>query len=145
MGTVNFVNGVAMMVETDTAVPGQWKHMGLYTLVNLQPGTYLFDMMTVYRNISDVWGEVFIGSAEPVAGAEYNGEQQVLKVFNSWECGDMLTYSGLASAADCDASASVGQFEITTAGNCYLLFRAGGASYGSFGIVLNNFSIKAVD
>jgi len=40
---------------------------------------------------------------------------------------------------------NAGQFEITAAGTYYLLFRAGGASYGSIGIVLDNFSIKAVN
>lgn len=144
-GAVNFVNGVAMVVETDTALPGEWKHMGLYTAVDLQPGTYQFDMTTVFTNVSDSWGEVYIGSSEPVAGAEYNGDQQVLKVFNAWDCADKVAYSGIATAIGCDESANAGQFEITAAGTYYLLFRAGGASYGSIGIVLDNFSIKAVN
>jgi hypothetical protein len=145
MGTVNFVNGVAMMVETGTAIPGQWKHMGIYTPVVLQPGTYQFDMTTVYANLSDSWGEVYIGASEPVAGTEYNGDQQVIKAFNTWDCADKITYSGPATASGCDGSANPGQFEITTAGTYYLLFRAGGASYGTFGIVMDNFSIKAVN
>ena len=28
MGDVNFANGIAMLVETDTAVAGAWKHIG---------------------------------------------------------------------------------------------------------------------
>jgi len=52
---------------------------------------------------------------------------------------------GPASALGCDTFVNVGQFEIATAGTYYLLFRAGGASYGTFGIVLDNFSIKAVN
>lgn len=146
MGTFNFVNGVAMLVETETAVPGSWKHMGLYTSVDLSPGTYQFDIGNiVYANLSDVWGEVYIGSTQPVDGVEYMGDQQVLKVFNTWDCSDRLTYSGLASATGCDASANPGRFEITTAGTYYLHYRSGGASYGTFGIVLNDLSLKAVE
>ena len=145
MGTFNFVNGVAMLVETDTAVPGSWKHMGIYTSVDLLPGTYQFDMSVVYANLNDSWGEVYIGASQPVAGSEYNGDQQVVKVFNTWECSNRITYSGLASATGCDSSSSPGRFQITSAGTYYLLFRSGGASYGTFGIVLNDLSIKAVE
>ena len=145
MGTFNFVNGVAMLVETSSAVPGSWKHMGVYTTVDLQPGTYQFDMNIVYANLSDAWGEVYIGTSQPVAGTEYNGDQQVLKVFNTWECSNRVTYSGLASGTGCDSSANPGQFQITSAGTYYLLFRSGGASYGTFGIVLNDLSLQAVE
>ena len=145
MGDVNFVNGVAMLVETDTFTPGSWKHIGLYTSVFLQPGTYQFDMTVVYANASDAWGEVYIGASEPVAGTEYNGDQQVIKVFNTWDCTDRVTYSGFATASGCDGSTNPGQFQITTAGTYYLLFRSGGASYGAFGIVTDNYSIKAVE
>ena len=144
-GDVNFANGIAMLVESDTAVAGAWKHIGIYTVVNLQPGTYQFEMSVGYANIGDAWGEVYIGASEPVAGSEYNGDQQVLKVFNAWECADKVTYSGPATALGCDASATPGQFEIATAGTYYLLFRAGGASYGAYGIVTDNYSIKAVE
>ena len=145
MGGVNFVNGAAMLVETETYVPGNWKHIGLYTSVYLQPGTYQFDMSVVYANTSDIWGEVYIGSSEPIAGSEYSGDQQVIKVFNTWDCAGKVTYSGLATASGCDASANPGQFDITNAGTYYLLFRAGGASFGTFGIVTDNYSIKAVE
>ena len=142
-GTVNFADGVAMLVETDTAVVGAWKHLGIYTAVTLQPGSYQFDMDVVYEGISDVWGEVYIGAAEPVNGADYSGDQQVLKVFNAWECGDAISYSGLATATGCDSNANPGQFDIATAGTYYLLFRSGGASYGSIGVSLDNVSIVA--
>jgi len=98
-----------------------------------------------YADISDAWGEAFIGLAEPVAGAEYNGDQPVLKAFNSWECATTKTYSGSARAAGCDTSVNPGQFTVTTTGSYYLLFRSGGASYGSAGILIDNLSVTTVD
>jgi hypothetical protein len=145
MGAVTIADGVATFVETETAEDGSWKHMGLYASISLVPGTYQFDMDITYADISDAWGEAFIGLAEPIAGIEYNGDQQVLKVFNSWECAAVKTYSGSARAVGCDASANPGQFAITTAGSYYLLFRSGGASYGSVGIEIDNLSVTIVD
>lgn len=141
MGDVTFTEGAAVFAETETAEEGSWKHMGLYTAVDLQPGTYQFDMDIAFAEIQDLWGEVYIGSQEPAAGAEYSGDQQVLKVFNSWECADAITYSGAAAASGCDSSATVGQFTIATAGTYYLLFRSGGASYGTSGIRIDNLSL----
>ena len=145
MGAVTIADGVATFAETEAAEEGSWKHMGIYTSISLTPGTYQFDMDMTYADISDAWGEAFIGLAEPIAGVEYNGDQQVLKAFNSWECAAVKTYSGSARATGCDPSANPGQFTITTAGSYYLLFRSGGASYGSVGIVIDNLSLTVVD
>ena len=145
MGAVTIADGVATFAETEAAEEGSWKHMGIYTSISLTPGTYQFDLEMTYADISDAWGEAFIGLAEPIAGVEYNGDQQVLKAFNSWECAAVKTYSGSARATGCDPSANPGQFTITTAGSYYLLFRSGGASYGSVGIVIDNLSLTVVD
>ena len=64
-----------------------------------------------------LWGEVYIGASEPVAGSEYNGDQQVMKVFNAWDCADKVTYSGLATASGCDASANAGTVRHYDSGN----------------------------
>ena len=145
MGSVTISDGVATFAETDSAEEGAWKHMGLYTEINLSEGNYQFDMNIEYNEINDAWGEVYIGSSAPVAGSEYNGDKQVLKVFNSWECGNMKSYAGEATAIGCDSSANPGRFSLNSGATYYLLFRSGGASYGSSGIVLDNVSIKAVN
>jgi hypothetical protein len=145
MGSVTISDGVATFAETDSAEEGAWKHMGLYTEINLSEGNYQFDMNIEYNEINDAWGEVYIGSSAPVAGSEYNGDKQVLKVFNSWECGNMKSYAGEATAIGCDSSANPGRFSLNSEATYYLLFRSGGASYGSSGIVLDNVSIKAVN
>jgi hypothetical protein len=145
MGSVTISDGVATFAETDSAEEGAWKHMGLYTEINLSEGSYQFDMNIEYNEINDAWGEVYIGSSAPVAGSEYNGDKQVLKVFNSWECGNVKSYAGQATAIGCDSSANPGRFSLNSEATYYLLFRSGGASYGSSGVVLDNVSIKAVN
>lgn len=137
-GLVTFENGVAKFDETTNA---DWKHMGIYTVVNLEPGTYQFEMEMAYADISDVWGEVYVGTAVPADGSDYNGDQQVLKAYNAWDCGDIKTYSGLATESGCDTSDNPGQFEITNAGTYYILFRTGGGTYGTNGITIDNMSL----
>ena len=57
----------------------------------------------------------------------------------------MKSYAGQANAIGCDSSANPGRFSLNSEAIYYLLFRSGGASYGSSGIVLDNVSIKAVN
>jgi len=142
-GSVTIADGVAKFDETTAA---DWKHMGIYTAVELTAGTYQFDMHMTYTEISDVWGEVYIGASQPVegdatTGIEYSGDQQVIKAYNAWDCGDIKTYSGLATAAGCDTKENPGQFEITADGTYYLLFRTGGGTYGTTGIVIDNVTL----
>tara|TARA_A100001015_G_scaffold237492_1_gene270114 strand:- start:75 stop:1292 length:1218 start_codon:yes stop_codon:yes gene_type:complete len=141
MGSVSIANGMATFAETDTAEVGQWKHMGIYAEVELCPGTYRFDMNMMYIGITDAWGEVYLGSSEPVSGQEYNGDERVLKAFNSWECASSTTYRGYASGSGCDTASVPGRFEIAEQGLYYVLFRSGGASYGSSGIVIDDWSL----
>jgi hypothetical protein len=142
-GVVTVADGAATFSET---VAGPFsKHMGLYTVIDLEAGTYQFDMDMSYTDINEVWGEVYIGLSLPLAGEDYNGDQRVLTVYNAWDCPDARTYSGLATGSGCDSSANPGQFEITTAGSYYLLFRSGGNTYGTSGVVLDNWSVKAAE
>lgn len=141
-GSVNIEDGVVKFSESESPTD-PWKHWAVYTAVNLDPGTYQFDMDMTYSNINDVWGEVYIGAAQPTdnSGQDYNGDQQVLRAYNAWDCGNLKTYSGSAVAGGCDPEANPGQFEITSAGMYYLLFRTGGAQWGAEGISLDNWSL----
>jgi len=141
VGSVSIADGVAKFSETAT---DPWKHWAIYTEVTLEAGSYQFDMDMTYTNINDVWGEVYIGATQPTdnSGQDYNGDQQVLKAYNAWECGNLKTYAGSAVEGGCDSKANPGQFEITTAGTYYLLFRTGGAQWGTEGIVLDNMSLQ---
>ncbi|MEQ8239005.1 MAG: PKD domain-containing protein [Cyclobacteriaceae bacterium] len=140
-GSVTIADGVASFDESTNT---DWKHMGIYTTVSLEPGTYQFEMDMSYTEINDVWGEVFLGDTEPVAGSDYGTDQGaslVLKAYNAWDCPDIKSYSGLATSSGCDASDNPGQIEITSAGDFYLVFRTGGATYGTEGIVVDNLSL----
>ncbi|MDA8686485.1 hypothetical protein N9L94_05685, partial [Robiginitalea sp.] len=137
-GIVTVENGVATFSETTNT---DWKHMGIYTQVTLEAGLYQFNMDMTYSGINDLWGEVYIGSSEPVQHEDYTGDQYVLKAYNAWDCGTIKTYSGKAVSSGCDPSESPGIFEITTPGTYFLLFRTGGQTYGSDGIVIDNVSL----
>lgn len=142
-GVVTVADGVATFSET--VVGGFTKHMGIYTAVNLQVGSYQFDMDMTYTDINELWGEVYIGSSEPVVNTEYNGDQQVLVAYNAWDCPDARVYSGAATESDCDSNVTPGRVEITSAGTYYLLFRSGGNTYGTSGIVLDNWSLREIN
>ena len=131
------------MVKFDETTSADWKHMGIYTAVELTAGTYQFEMDMTYTDISDIWGEVYIGATQPVEGSDYSGDKKVLKAYNAWDCADIKTYSGKATESGCDDAnpTNPGQFEITVDGTYYLLFRTGGATYGTTGIVLDNVSL----
>lgn len=134
------ISGGQVTIEKIDATDGGWIHMGIYTSVTLTAGFYQFDMDMTFDGIDSIWGEVFIGETEPVQNAEYNGDLQVLKAYNAWDC--TQTYSGSAIAYGCDDS-SPGSFQITADGTYYLLFRTGGATFGDNGIVLDNWSLVA--
>ena len=139
--SVSIADGVVEFSET-VSPTDPWKHWAIYTEVILEPGTYQFDMDMTYTDINDVWGEVYIGADQPIENTgDYNGDQQVIRAYNAWDCGDLKTYSGSAVAGGCDPEANPGQFEITTSGTYYLLFRTGGAQWGPEGIVLDNWSL----
>lgn len=138
-GSVTITGGEVNIGKIDPA-DGGWIHMGLYTSVNLTAGWYQFDMDMSFDGIDSIWGEVYIGTVQPVDNTEYNGDQQVIKAYNAWDC--VQTYTGSAVAAGCDTS-SPGKFQITTDGTYYILFRTGGATFGASGITLDNWSLVA--
>jgi PKD repeat protein len=141
-GSASIADGVVKFSESESPTD-PWKQWAVYTAVNLEPGTYQFDMDMTYTDINDVWGEVYIGATQPTdnSGQDYNGDQYVLRAYNAWDCGNLKTYSGGAVAGGCDPEANPGQFEIAAAGTYYLLFRTGGAQWGAEGIVLDNWSL----
>lgn len=137
-GMVTIENGEAKFSETTNT---DWKHMGIYTQVTLEAGMYQFDMDMSYSGINDIWGEVYLGSDEPVQNQDYTGNIYVLKAYNTWDCGNIKTYSGKAASSGCDPSENPGRFEITTPGTYYIVFRTGGQTYGNDGIIIDNMSL----
>lgn len=138
-GLVEFSEGSVTVGKID-ATDGGWIHMGFYTSVNLSAGWYQFDMEMDFEGINEIWGEVYIGAAEPVQNQEYFGDMQVLKAYNAWDCSQ--TYNGAAVASGCD-TINPGLFFIPNDGTYYLLFRSGGSNFGTNGVVLDNFDLVA--
>jgi len=138
-GSVTIAGGEVNIGKIDPT-DGGWIHMGIYTSVTLTAGWYQFDMDMSFDGIDSIWGEVYIGTAQPTDNAEYSGDQQVIKAYNAWDCAQ--TYAGTAVAFGCDDT-SPGKFQITSDGTYYLLFRTGGATYGTSGITLDNWSLVA--
>jgi hypothetical protein len=114
--------------------------MGFYTSVSLSSGWYQFDMDMGFDSINDIWGEAYLGAAEPVQNVEYFGDLQVLKAYNAWDC--TQTYSGSAVASGCD-STNPGLFFVPSSGTYYLLFRSGGSNFGTSGVELDNFNLTS--
>lgn len=138
-GMVTIADGIARWTETTNA---DWKHMGIYTSITLEPGTYKYDMEVTFAGIADIWGEAYVGSNAPEAGSDYGTDQGatlIMKAYNAWECA--TEYTGLASEFDCDTSTVPGQFEISTAGLYYIVFRSGGLTYGEDGIAVDNLTL----
>lgn len=138
-GSVTFANGVATINKIDPT-DGGWIHMGFYTSITLTAGWYQFDMDMTFNGINEIWGEAYIGTAQPVQNQEYNGDLQVIKAYNAWDC--VQTYSGPAVAAGCDTT-NPGLIFIPSDGTYYLLFRSGGSNFGASGVELDNFSLTA--
>ncbi|WP_156032964.1 PKD domain-containing protein [Sediminibacter sp. Hel_I_10] len=142
-GSVIIEDGVAKWINN-----ADWAHLAIFQSVDLVPGTYQFDMDVDYAGINQVYGEVYLGADMPVEGTptegiEYNGDFQVLKAINWWDCG--ASYEGSAVDGACDPETNPGRFEITTEGTYYLLFRCGGQTYGPEGVIIDNVSLVQVN
>jgi|TARA_B110000027_G_C16122297_1_gene303922 hypothetical protein len=140
-GVVTIADGVAHFTEQSNT----WKHMGIYQSIALQPGTYQFDMDITYSEINEIWGEVWLGLSEPINGNDYNTDNSaeiILNVFNAWDCSSKITYSGKATALGCDSNPNPGNFTLSVPGVYYLIFRTGGAQYGTNGIVVDNIELR---
>ena len=97
-------------------------------------------MDVTFADIWQIWGEVYLGTVEPVQNADYGGDFQVLNAFNGWD--GPFTYSGLATGTGNDGGDTPGQFDITTAGTYYLCIRIGGNTYGpTQEIVVDNITL----
>jgi len=141
-GTSVIGGGVVTFDETAT---DPWKHLGVYTTVTLEAEkTYEVDLDIAFDGIVNAWAEVWIGKAVPVAGEDYNGDNgavQIMKAFHFWECGSLLTYSGLASLSGCAANPSQWTVPAGEGGTYYVVFRTGGETYGTTGVVVDNMTL----
>ena len=149
-GTLTIADGVATY---NKGVQGDWgtePHIGINQAVEVEAGTYQFDLDITTNGISDVWFEVWVGTAEPVADDDYNGDDGATPVlaFNTWRCPDNATYSGPMLAASCpDSDNGFDMDGIITldAGTYYVVIRSGGLNFNADGIVIDNVTMVKID
>ena len=68
----------------------------------------------------------------------------MLRAYDTSSCPFASTYSGKAILTGCDSAATPGQFVISELGTYYLLFRTGANTYGTKGIILDDWTVSKV-
>ena len=138
-GTVSFGNGQVSFIKTPDG--GGWSGSGIYQAVNLNAGTYQFDIKGKYADISDVWFEAHIGALEPTDNSDYGTDDtKLLKIAHGW--GSVKSADDYATNIGADPGWATtennttltpvnGFFTISTSGTYYLVIKAGGGTYGS--------------
>lgn len=141
-GDLGIGDGTLNWTENDAEA---WKHLAAYQEISLEAGTYSIDMMTDYAEISEIWGEVFVGTTVPTAGtadadSDYS-DNLVLNMLNGWDCS--TTYTGSAVELNCKPpeSGTNGVFTLDAAGTYYLVIKSGGKTYGTTGIKIDDVEI----
>jgi len=143
-GTLSIENGVAIFNEGIQADWGSEPHVGINQAVEVEAGTYQFDMHITTNGIDNVWFEVWVGNGVPEAGEDYNSDDgaTAVLVFNTWDCPDNSTYSGPMAPESCqDTDGSI----TLEAGTWYVVIRSGGLNFGEDGVVITNVTMYKVD
>jgi PKD repeat protein len=152
-GLLTIADGVATFDEATDVASGNWgseAHMGLYQAVEItEAGTYQVDLDITINGFDEVWFEVWIGTTEPVEGADYNTPAVKVLTANAWDCKDTQgTYSGSLAENYCDPNSEDGIMNGTIdlqPGTYYFVIRSGGFTFGDGGIVVDNVSMVKVN
>jgi PKD repeat protein len=151
-GTITIANGVATYNQGVVSDWGTEPHVGMYQAVSIEEaGTYMIDMDITTTGISDVWFEVWVGTAEPVADDDYNVDDGAMGVlaFNTWGCPDNATYSGPMAEASCPDEAlgfpMDGLMAAEAGTTYYVVIRSGGLNFTDNGIVIDNVKMVKAD
>lgn len=142
-GKLIIADGVATWDEAIDVPSGDWgneAHMGLYQAVKVdEAGDYQFDLDITINGFQEVWFQVWVGTNEPVEGADYSAPATMVLAANAWDCNDTQgTYSGSLAANSCNGTD--GRISLTP-GTYYVVIRSGGFTFGEGGIVADNFSM----
>ncbi|PLB17599.1 MAG: hypothetical protein TRG1_3558 [Flavobacteriaceae bacterium FS1-H7996/R] len=146
-GLLTIADGVAIWDEAIDVPSGYWgdeAHMGMYQKIEVsEAGDYQLDLDITINGFDEVWFEVYVGTTEPIAGADYGDPAVKVLAANAWDCGDTQKfYSGSLAETGCqdlDGSISL------TAGTYYVVIRSGGFTFGEGGIVVDNVSMDKIN
>jgi PKD repeat protein len=138
--TVAIADGVLKVTEVDPdATWGGEAHGGVWQAVTVEAGTYMFDMDVTTVAADEIWAEMWIGSVEPAADDDYNGDDgaTAVLVLNTWDCAPHKDHSGSLAEDNCKDS---NPMELA-AGTYYVVIRTGGIVFPTDGIIFDNASM----
>ena len=143
-GKLTIADGVAVWDEAIDVPSGAWgneAHMGMYQKIEVdESGDYQLDLDVTINGFEEVWFQVWVGTNEPVEGADYSDPAVMVLAANAWDCNDTQgTYSGSLAANSCNGTDGRISLE---AGTYYVVIRSGGFNFGDGGIIVDNVSMK---
>lgn len=139
--TVSIADGVLAVTEVDPdAGWGGEAHGGVWQAVTVEAGTYAFDLDVTTSGADELWAEVWVGSAEPEADDDYNGDDgaTAVLVLNTWDCPDHANHTGSLAEDNCRAEGNTIELED---GTYYVVIRTGGITFPADGVIIDNASM----
>ena len=126
-----------------TANESNYNQGAVYQALTLTAGQkYSVDMIVSGSGATNTWFEVWVGSAQPVAGSDYNSGSKIISL-NTWSgCGGGA-FNGKLSAISCSGSGD--PFTVPTTGTYYLVIKCGGQDTGLTGISFTNVTLRGVN
>ncbi|HEY9046682.1 MAG TPA: PKD domain-containing protein [Ohtaekwangia sp.] len=119
---------------------GSGGHAGIYQAIQVEGGKkYKVDMTVSGSGATDVWFEVYVGTAEPVPGKDYNDGGTRLGL-NTWAGCGKTAFNAKLSSISCSGSGGVVTFP--QSGTVYLMIRTGGSNLGTTGISIDNVELR---
>ena len=135
--TVSFTNGTALWAG------GSWGHAGIYQAIQIEANEkYQVNMNVSGSGASDTWFEVYVGTAVPQQGQDYNDGGMRLGL-NTWLGCGKDGFNGQLTTLSCNGTGG-GVIEFSTAGTVYLVIRGGGSNLGNTGITVDNVEIRPI-
>jgi hypothetical protein len=120
---------------------GSGGHAGIYQTLEVEGGKkYKVDMNVSGSGATDVWFEVYVGTAAPVDGKDYNDGGTRLGL-NTWAGCGKTAFSGKLSSLSC-AGTGGGVVSFPESGTVYLFIRTGGSNLGTTGISIDNIEFR---
>ena len=143
--TATIADGIATFDDVTQGSWGSEGHVAIYKAFTVaSSGYYQFDADVTTNGVDEHWFELWVGTATPADGAEYNSDSGAtnLLALNAWDCVDYKTYSGSWLATGCKGLDGKIQLEAGT--TYYALIRTGGITWGT-GVILDNITLVSAD
>ena len=148
-GSITIASGVATydeVVDIPNDSWGQEAHVAMYKAFTVAAtGWYQFDADVTANGIDQLWFELWVGTAIPIADDEYNaadGASNILAL-NAWDCGASNTYTGSWLATGCKGLD--GKIQLDAGTTYYALVRSGGFNFGVGGVIIDNITLVTTD